>query len=142
MPSIRPGLVYSLMLSLHSAREGSEKVLKHRIKIIIITPIWVTQSWYPLLLKMSIQEPLILLDRIYILKNPQGEYHPLIQNSSMRLAAWLISGNPQDQQRFLRQLPNSSRMPGLQALEEITSRPGVSSVVGVLANNLIWFTVI
>ena len=142
MPSIRPGLVYSLMLSLHSAREGSEKVLKHRIKIIIITPIWVTQSWYPLLLKMSIQEPLILLDRIYILKNPQGEYHPLIQNSSMRLAAWLISGNPQDQQRFLRQLPNSSRMPGLQALEEITSRPGIGSVAGVFQNKLIRFTAI
>eukprot|EP00794_Sanderia_malayensis_P004487 gene4487-5082_t len=32
-----------------------KKVLKHKIKMILITPIWVTQSWYPQLLGMATQ---------------------------------------------------------------------------------------
>ena len=118
------------------------KVMKHNIRLILVTPVWVTQTWYPQLLDMIIQEPLMLPNRLNVLRNPQGLNHPLIENSSMRLAAWLISGNSQEHNQFLTRLPCSSRMLDPQGLEEITSRPGTSLVAGVLTDKMIRFTMI
>ena len=53
-----------------------KKALKHKLEMIIITPIWVTQAWYPLLLEMAIQEPLILPNETHILRDPHGRCHP------------------------------------------------------------------
>ena len=116
-----------------------KKVKKHKISMIIVTPIWVTQPWYPLLLEMAIQDPLLLPNHKGLLVNPRREHHPLLMNGTMKLAAWLISENRGEQGRYQQQLPLLSRMPDQLALGKITSRPGESFVAGVVANRLIQF---
>ena len=107
--------------------------------IILITPIWVSQTWYPHLLEMSINRPLLLPSRKDLLRNPKGESHPLIKNGSMRLAAWLVSGRKCQQRRFQTRLPRLSGNLERRELELITTRPGESSVAGVVLDRLIPF---
>ena len=65
-----------------------------------------------------------------------------MENRTLRLAAWLISGNPQQQTKFHQQLPHLSQMPDQKALKEITDRPGESLVAGVVGEKWIRFLVI
>ena len=74
-------------------------------KMLLVTPTWQSQLWYPLLLEMSIVRPL-LLPRNASLKNPQGKIHPLIANRTLRLAVWTISGKDYLRREFQKQLPN------------------------------------
>ena len=67
------------------------KVLKDQTKL-IVTPAWQRQSWYPTLLKMAIADPFLLPKHQKILLNSEGKIHPLVQNSTLRLVAWLVSG--------------------------------------------------
>ena len=50
-----------------------------------------SQSWYPVLFKMIMKSPGLLPDDPKFLLSPEGESHPLIQNLSLTLAAWLVS---------------------------------------------------
>ena len=66
------------------------KVKKDQTKMIIVKPAWQSQSWQPILSKMIIKNPILLTNHSKILLRPEGKIHPLIQNSSLRLA-WLVS---------------------------------------------------
>ena len=116
-----------------------KKVRFFETTIILITPIWVSQTWYPHLLEMSINQPLLLPSRNNLLRNPKGESHPLVKNGSMRLAAWLASGKKCQQKRFQTQLPRLSGNLERRELEQITTRPGEISVAGVVLDRLIHF---
>ena len=71
-----------------SDKLNSEKVRQEKLEqMIIVTPTWQTQPWYSLLLKMSIQCPLLLTPLPDLLLNPQENKHPLIQNRKLMLAA-------------------------------------------------------
>ena len=54
-------------------------------KMLLVTPTWQSQIWYPLLLEMSIVRPLLYW-RNTSLKNPPGEVRPLIANRTLRQA--------------------------------------------------------
>ena len=116
-----------------------QKVKKHSINMIIITPVWAAQPWYPQILEMTIHNPILLPQMLQLLSNPQGETHPLLNNNTLRLAAWLISGKKCSTQAFQNQLPSLSSMPELQAQEAITTQPGSTSLAGVTKNKLIHF---
>ena len=113
------------------------KAQKHHIQMIIVTPVWITQPWYPLLLEMSVRDPLLLPNHKYLLKNLRENIHPLIENNSLRLAAWLVSGNQGEQQQYLQRLPLLSKTPKQWVLERITDRPGDSLIAGVCQGRLI-----
>ena len=119
-----------------------KKAQKHLIQMIIITPVWVSQPWYPVLLEMCIQSPILLPKQRYLLENPRKETHPLIENNSLSLAAWFVSGNRGEQARYRQQLPLLSKTPKQWELEKITSRPGESFVAGVVQDRLIQFLVL
>ena len=68
------------------------KVQKDQTNMIIVTRAWLTQSWCPVLLKITIKIPILLPNHPKVLLSPEGKIHPLIQNSSLRLVAWLVSG--------------------------------------------------
>ena len=71
------------------------KVLRENVEaMILVTPTWQTQAWYTLLLRMSIQRPLLLPAPPNLLLNTLGEKHPLVKTRSLRLAAWKITGKP------------------------------------------------
>ena len=66
-----------------------------------------------------------------LLRNPQGESHPLLENGSLRLAAWLVSGDPQQQRDYQALLNTPLKTSKLKELESVMARPGESLIAGV-----------
>ena len=115
------------------------KTQKHQNQLLIITPIWVTQTWYPLLLQMSIDYPILIPPKENLLKNSRGENHPLLSNSTLELGAWLVSGRDWKQKEFQKELLNSCQLPDQMEQNPITNRPGRNLVAGVIRGRLIPF---
>ena len=100
--------------------------------MILITPLWPSQPWYPLALTMSTQPPLLLPNTNTLLKNPSGRQHPLLRESSLQLVAWLVSGIDWYSREFRRKLKSS--FSALEAREQsrITNQPGRSGVASAV----------
>ena len=118
------------------------KVRQEEATILLITPAWQTQAWYPQLLYLSIRNPILLPVWPSLLKNPQGENHPLLKNRTLRLVVWTISGKNCKQKEFRRRLQSLSLEQEGQVQQLITNRPGVSGVAGVVGERLIPFDVL
>ena len=99
--------------------EGGEPVL--------ITPVWPTQAWYPVLLEMLVDPP-ILLAQFPNLSNPRGELHPLLVNKTLFLAAWLVLNNQSRQRKFQIGLPSLSSHLGDQEQIPFTIQPEISGI--------------
>ena len=66
-----------------------KKVAEEKVpSLIIVTPTWQAQSWYPVFLRLSVRNPIILPLKEDLLKGPQNQQHLLIQNRTMQLAVW------------------------------------------------------
>ena len=108
--------------------------------VVMIAPVWQAQPWYPLLLEMLIQKPILLPTFPNLLTSPTGFPHPLTTSKSLHLAAWKISGNTQEQILFQERLPLYTPKHGDQELELLTRVPGESGLAGVVLSRLIQFT--
>ena len=92
----------------------------------MVTLAWQSQSWYPIPLKLTIKNPMLLPDHPKFLRSTEGQINHLIQNSSLRLVAWLVSGNIYLQKGYQKVLSTLSQMPEEQLLSQIMNRPAVS----------------
>ena len=108
-------------------------------ELILITPLWPTQAWYPTLLDMSVSLPVLLLMSNNLLLGPQGEIHPLILNTTLQLAAWHVSNAPCSRRAFVQTLPSSSWQLGGQAQTQFITPPGRNGIAGVSDGRLIHF---
>ena len=117
------------------------KIEADQAKVILVTPAWQGQAWYPTALRLSVMNPILLPQDERLLQH-QGITHPLVQNRSLRLIAWTLSGNSLLQKAFQRKLQVLSSSPGVQELNLITNRPGDSGLAGVLNNKLIQLDVL
>lgn len=115
------------------------KVLKEKSEIVIITPAWQTQPYYPLLLTLSIDNPILLPPMKNLLLSPEGVVHPLVSNQTLKLVAWKVSGDKNKQQEFRNKLPNSWLQVGDKELRQLTTAAGDSGIAGVNQNKLIHF---
>ena len=113
------------------------KVQKDQTKLIIVMPAWQTQSWYSTLLKMAISNAFLLPKHQKILLNPEGKIHSLVQNSTLRLVAWLVSGKTYLQREYQKGLLILSQIPEGKVPSEIANQPGKSRLAGVMGNKLI-----
>ena len=73
------------------------------LEIVLITPIWPTQTWFPVLVSMAVRRPIQVPVMQDLLTNHKGENHPLISQGSLNLAAWLVSGDLSRQKEFQKQ---------------------------------------
>ena len=71
-------------------------------KITIVTPVWETQTWYPLLLGMIIDTPVLLPVYPGLLRQ-EDKLHPL---DHLQLAAWHVSGQLSKSRQYHSQLKN------------------------------------
>ena len=94
--------------------------------MIIVTPAWQSQSLYSILLKMTIKNPILIPNHSKVLLSLEGKNHPLIQNSSVRLVAWVVSDKVYLQKGYQKGISTLSQMPQEQVLSQITNRPGES----------------
>ncbi|XP_057294612.1 uncharacterized protein LOC130623139 [Hydractinia symbiolongicarpus] len=113
------------------------KVRREKVCMILITPAWQTQTWYGPLLEMLVTNPLLLPQSLSLLTNPQGKSHPLLENRTLRLVAWTISGKFWRLREYQEKLQSLSQVPEQRAHSLITNRPGESGLAGVVNNKLI-----
>jgi len=52
--------------------------------LLLIAPVWQNQTWFPLLLRMCVRDPIKLPCKKHLLTDPQGNTHPLILNHSKK----------------------------------------------------------
>ena len=111
-------------------------MVQDRATLVVITPTWHTQPWFPRLLSMAIASPIRLPPQQDMLMSPQQERHPLVLNRTLSLAAWKISGDERQQQAFQRTLPPWLSEHG-KARRLLTIAPGQSGLAGVVNDRLI-----
>ena len=66
------------------------KVQKDKTNMVLVTLAWQSQSWYSILSKMTIKNPILLPNQPNVLLRPESKIHPLIHNFSLRLVACLV----------------------------------------------------
>ncbi len=107
-------------------------------RLMLIAPVWPTQSWYPILLEMLIDRPILLPKWPNLLKQPHNDQlHPL--RLQLQLAAWIISGEVSLVKEFHLGLPMSSVTRGHVGQQNNMNRPGMPGVAGVIQDRLIYF---
>ena len=90
-----------------------QKIRQERVKkVILIAPNWTAQVWYPALLQLLVDNPLILPQNVDLLRNPLGEPHPLILQGSLNLTAWKVSGLEESSKTYQLMPLISSVQPG------------------------------
>ena len=94
------------------------KAMQESAELVLVTPVWQAQPWYPKLLAISIDSPILLL-----LRNTKGETHTLIDQNKLCSAAWHISGVPDKQQSFQTRLATSWQVQEGQEHRLLTTAP-------------------
>ena len=81
------------------------KVINDNANIVLVAPVWQTQHWWPLLLQLTVQLPVLLPASPTLLQDPSNPkvIHPMYPR--LRLAVWTVSNNSAQQQAFRTQLP-------------------------------------
>ena len=113
------------------------KVQVDQAQILLIAPAWHSQSWYPRLLQVSIEKPILIPQQKDLLMGPKLEKHSLIETGKLRLLLWTISGKSYLQKEFQKTLQTLSQVPKDKVQFHITNRPEESGIAGVLGNKLI-----
>jgi len=117
------------------------KVSNHQCDMILIAPVWPCQPWYPLLLEMCSETPLLILQSQNLLTNPKGESHPLLREGGhgLQLAAWMISGDACKQREFQMKQSSSFATEEGKAHSMVTTSAGRNSLAGLWKEKLIQF---
>jgi hypothetical protein len=106
------------------------KLIQDRATTIMITPFWPTQSWFPILLELSVDIPRMFHPEQDLLISPLGEFHQLTANHTIRLIAWRLSGVVSIAEVFRQKLSNSSFQQQGRTRTLHTSQRGMVGVIG------------
>jgi len=82
------------------------KVRKEGARIVLLTPLWKTQSWFPLVLELLEDYPRRIPQQSDLISMPLGQDF-LMQQGVPQLIAWPISGNPMHHEEFLHRVQTS-----------------------------------
>ncbi len=84
------------------------KVQSDQTEIVLIAPVWQAQPWWPLLLQLHVQQPVLLPNNKDLLQDPSDPFliHPMYP--LLHLGAFHISSDVTKQKAFLRTLPTYS----------------------------------
>ncbi|XP_063289505.1 uncharacterized protein LOC134573649 [Pelobates fuscus] len=103
---------------------------RFKSSLVLITPCWRSQPWFPHLLEMAIDYPRLLPEHPSLLTNPDGENHPLVEQGLLRLMAWLLSGDPGRSRRFRTRLCGSWQTHGHLVHDKPMLQHGDSGPIG------------
>lgn len=54
------------------------KVKRERCQLVLVTPFWVSQAWFPAVFELTCEVPLLILAEEDLLTNEEGEDYPLV----------------------------------------------------------------
>jgi ribonuclease HI len=85
-----------------------ERVEKFQCTVILIAPMWPRRSWFPRVLDLLVEAPLVLPNQVDLLTQLKGQlHHPCPER--MMLVAWKLSGNRSYRRDFQRRLSAQCR---------------------------------
>ena len=112
------------------------QVLRQQVpRLVLVAPVWKTQPWYPLLLDLLIDLPL-LLPQITNLLTRKGQTHPL---THLQLGGWHISGSSMKRGPFRSKLETCSQQLEGETPQINMRLHGASGLAGVLRRQSILF---
>jgi len=115
-----------------------KKIKEEKTSAIMVVPIWPTQPWFPQILQMMIQKPVLLVARDNLLTLPYKNIrHPLWE--TLNLMACHISGNITLSEEFLESQPVSYCVPGDLQLRSSTKFLSINGFSSVVKGKLITF---
>ena len=115
------------------------KVINDNANIALVPPVWQTQHWWPLLLQLTVQLPVLLPASPTLLQDPSNPkvIHPMYPR--LRLAVWTISNNSAQQQAFRTQLPAFCPRLHVNPPTNHMTAHGQNGTAGVIEGKLIQF---
>ena len=99
--------------------------------MILICPVWTTQVWFPVLLRLLVDFPHKLPQWNNLIVDQQGNSHPLQEKGSLNLAAWKVSGNASMQRDFQKKSQNWFKENGSHLPRTHTNPAGKAGIIGV-----------
>ena len=94
------------------------KIRASNTRVLLIAPLWPRRPWFPILLHLLVDFPVVFPARLDLLSQDKGRVlHPRIQD--LHLTAWRLSGCPSEHRDFLQTLPPWRPGPGDQPLTEL-----------------------
>ncbi|XP_072017157.1 uncharacterized protein [Amphiura filiformis] len=113
-----------------------QKIIQDEAEGLLIVPKWPTQSWFPQMLSLLIQDPIVLPNTRSLLTQPvSGELHPL--NTKLILLACRLSGSPSKTQVYQKKLQTLFCPHGAVPLSRNTMFTSASGYDFAIANKLI-----
>ena len=108
------------------------KLISEEAEAVFVTPYWPSQPWFPIIMDLAVAVPRLLHPSPDLLTSPLGESHPLVQDDSIRLIAWKLSGSALPRAEFQETLqPLSS--PQHEKIQTLHTRAlGIFGEIGVL----------
>ena len=106
-----------------------QQVMSQKVEqLILISPVWPIQPWYPLLLQLCIDLPILLPPSADLLMKG-NQPHPL---DNLQQAGWKLSANVSKQQMFQQKLERFCWQRGDETPPVPTPQLGVSGLAGVV----------
>lgn len=106
------------------------EIRQEEAEVVLIAPPWTGQPWFPILLELASDVPLILPQTKDLLSSVTGEPHPLSLEKTILLTAWKLSGQDSQSRAFRNQWSTYSWQESVPPHRLLTSRPGLVGVIG------------
>ena len=87
------------------------QIKQQQARVLLITPLWPCQPWFPVVLGMLQDYPCQLPPQQDLILSPSNQEF-IMQQGTPTLVAWPISGNPSLHEEFLHRLQNCSSLHG------------------------------
>ncbi|KAI9562409.1 reverse transcriptase [Daphnia sinensis] len=69
------------------------KVIREKATLILVCPCWPSQFWFPMLLDLASDTPMLLRTESDLLTSSRGQPHSLCESKTSQLIAWRLSGD-------------------------------------------------
>ena len=112
------------------------RVRQQQVTLVLVAPVWKSQPWYPILLDMLVDFPVLLPHRKDLIIPTHPESVPA---TVPQLAAWLISGNASKAKRFLKRAQSCCLHHGDKSLPNPMTHYLRSGLTGVINGTQILF---
>ena len=116
-----------------------DKMMMDKTDLVLVAPIWQAQPWWPLLLGMLVQQPVLLPSSSTLLIDPTDPQHIHPMFPRLHLGVFHISSNDIRQRAFRETLPNYSSQQLEIPHRKHTSPAGNAGAAGVIRGKLILF---
>jgi len=101
-----------------------QQVLQQEATIVLITPLWPTQAWFPALFPLLLDYPRLLPEGPDLMINHHRDYKIPLPDKATHLVAWYIFGDPSRIQESLMRQSTSSCHHGETPPQKTTTPPG------------------